>query len=32
LFAPIWKVLGQVKYLEAYHKQLDCLLRNNQYS
>ena len=31
-FVPIWKVLGQLKYLEAYHKQLDCLLRNNQYS
>ncbi len=31
-FAPRWKVLGQCKYLEAYHKQLDCLLRNNQYS
>jgi hypothetical protein len=32
LFAPRWKVLGQHKYLEAYHEQLDCLLRNNQYS
>ena len=31
-FAPRWKLLGQCKYLEAYHEQLDCLLRNNQYS
>ena len=31
-FTPRWKVLGQCKYLEAYHEQLDCLLRNNQYS
>ena len=31
LFAPRWKVLGQHKYLEAYHEQLDCLLWNNQY-
>ena len=31
-FAPRWKLLGQCKYLEAYHKQLDCLLCNNQYS
>ncbi len=32
LFAPRWKVLGQLKYLEAYLEQLDCLLQNNQYS
>jgi hypothetical protein len=31
-FAPRWKLLGQCKYLEGYHEQLDCLLRNNQYS
>jgi hypothetical protein len=30
--APRWKVLEQLKYLEAYHEQLDCLLRNIQYS
>ncbi len=29
-FAPRWKLLGQCKYLEAYHEQLDCLLCNNQ--
>jgi hypothetical protein len=31
-FAPRWKVLGQCKYLGAYHEQLDCLLRDHQYS
>jgi hypothetical protein len=31
-FTPWWKLPGQCKYLEAYHEQLDCLLRNNQYS
>ncbi len=30
-FAPRWKLLGQCKYLGAYHKQLDCLLKMNQY-
>jgi hypothetical protein len=32
LFAPCWKILGQLKYLEVYHNQLDCLLKNNKYS
>jgi hypothetical protein len=31
-FAPRWKVLDQCKYLGAYHEQLDCLLRDHQYS
>jgi hypothetical protein len=26
------KILGQLKYLEAHHEQLDCLLNNNKYS
>jgi hypothetical protein len=30
-FAPSWKILGQLKYYEAYHEQLDCLLKNNKY-
>ncbi len=31
-FAPRWKLLGQLKYLEAYLKQLDCLFKMNKYS
>ncbi len=31
-FAPRWKILGQLKYLETYHDQPNCLLKNNTYS
>jgi hypothetical protein len=31
-FAPIWKILGQVKYLEATWEQMDSLCRNFPYS
>ncbi len=31
-FAPGWKILGQCKYLEAYLKQLNCILKMNWYS
>ncbi len=31
-FAPRWKILGQLKYLEAYLEQLDRLFKMNKYS
>jgi hypothetical protein len=31
-FATRWKILGKLKYLEAYHTQFNCLLKNNKYS
>jgi hypothetical protein len=31
-FAPIWKLLGQVKYLEATWEQMDALYGNIPYS
>ncbi len=31
-FAPIWKILGQVKYLEATWEQMDALYGNFPYS
>jgi hypothetical protein len=31
-FAPIWKILGQVKYLEATWEQMDSLYGNFPYS
>jgi hypothetical protein len=30
-FAARWKIFGQLKYLEAYQDQLDCLPKNNKY-
>ncbi len=32
VFAPQWKMLGQMKYLKAHWEQLECLFKNFPYS